>query len=65
MEEADPLITLIAGNPGMAERLARDHADDGTGRCRVCSGGAQSGRYVWPCSLYRAAIKVHESRDAR
>jgi hypothetical protein len=59
---ADPLLILIESDPGMAERLVQAHADDGTGRCRVCSGGAQSGRYAWPCSLYTAAVKVQSSR---
>jgi hypothetical protein len=59
--ESDPLLVLIAGQPGMADRLMREHADDGSGRCTVCSGGAQSGRYLWPCSIYRAAINARES----
>lgn len=58
MDETDPLVILIGGQPGMADRLVLDHANDGTGHCRLCSGGAQSGHYAWPCSLYRAATRV-------
>jgi hypothetical protein len=51
----NPLVIFIRSQPGMAERLLADHADDGSGRCRVCSAGAQAGRYRWPCALHRAA----------
>ncbi len=36
---------------GRAERLAPEHVDDGTGRCRSCPAGPQAGRMVWPCNL--------------
>lgn len=49
------LVTLMVNNPNMPEDLMRQHADDGTGRCLLCSAGAQTGRYVWPCQIYRAA----------
>ncbi|MGI5129531.1 hypothetical protein ACQEVB_22180 [Pseudonocardia sp. CA-107938] len=53
--ERDPLVDLISGQKGMADRLMREHADDGTGRCKVCSGGAMTGRYAFPCTLWKAA----------
>jgi hypothetical protein len=51
----DPLVMLIRSQPGMAQRLLAQHTDDGTGRCRVCSGGGQTGRFRWPCTLHRCA----------
>jgi hypothetical protein len=53
MNEA--LIALIIARPGMAARLIAEHTDDGTGHCRVCSAGGQSGRYVYPCAIRLAA----------
>ena len=50
-----PLVVLIRSQPGMAERLLVEHADDGFGRCRTCSGGAQTGRHRWPCTLHHYA----------
>lgn len=52
---ADPLQVLIQADPHLAERLRATHIDDGTGRCRACSSGGQTGHYRWPCTLYRAA----------
>ncbi len=49
------LVMLMVNNPNMPENLMRQHADDGTSRCRLCTAGAQTGRYVWPCQIYRAA----------
>ncbi len=49
------LVMLMVNNPNMPEDLMRKHADDGTARCRLCTAGAQTGRYVWPCQIYRAA----------
>ncbi|OLT01083.1 hypothetical protein BJF90_33540 [Pseudonocardia sp. CNS-004] len=48
---ADELITFIAGEPGMAQRMLAEHTDDGTGHCRVCTTGGQAGRHIWPCPL--------------
>jgi hypothetical protein len=45
------IVAFIAGEPGMAERILAEHADDGTGHCRVCTDGGQTGRHVWPCTL--------------
>ena len=56
----DPLVQLIRSEPCMAERLLGAHADDGTGRCRVCSTGAQSGRLRWPCTIHHRA---HQARQ--
>jgi hypothetical protein len=52
---ANPLVVLIRSQPGMAQRLLTEHVDDGSGRCRVCSTGGQTGRYRWPCALRRYA----------
>jgi hypothetical protein len=46
-----PIVAFIAGEPGLADRLLVQHTDDGTGHCRVCTSGAQTGRSVWPCPL--------------
>jgi hypothetical protein len=58
----NPLVALMVSQPGMAERLLAVHTDDGTGRCRVCSDGAQAGHHAWPCSIHgyatRAVIEV-------
>jgi len=46
----------------MAERIVGQHADDGSGHCRLCTGGAQTGNYRWPCQTYLAAKRAAESR---
>jgi hypothetical protein len=56
---ANPLVVLIRSQPGMADRLLAEHADDGSGRCRVCSSGALTGRYRWPCAIQRAATDAN------
>ncbi|GAA1280942.1 hypothetical protein GCM10009609_51170 [Pseudonocardia aurantiaca] len=60
---ADELITFIAAEPGMADRLIREHASDPSGHCRVCSSGAQAGRSAWPCTLRRAAVAANTAAD--
>ena len=50
-----PLVQMILGQPGMAERLIAEHADDGSGRCRVCPVGGQRGRHSFPCTIHQAA----------
>ncbi len=61
-----PMVTLIRSEPGMAARLMAEHADDGRGRCRVCSSGASSGHYRWPCAIYRyAAAATDEATGSR
>ena len=59
----DPLVALIRSQPGMAERLLAEHADDGRGRCRVCSAGGQTGRFRWPCTLHRSAHDSYNPSD--
>jgi len=54
-----PLVALIMSQSGMADRLEKQHADDGGGRCRCCSAGAQTGRYSYPCAIRDA---VDEAR---
>ncbi|WP_232661910.1 hypothetical protein [Pseudonocardia sp. TRM90224] len=58
------LALLISAEPGLADRLLAAHVDDGTGRCALCSSGAQSGRYVWPCTLRSLALEAltHDER---
>ncbi len=52
------LVILMMNNPNMPDDLVRQHANDGNGRCRLCTAGAQTGRYVWPCQTYRAAARA-------
>lgn len=62
------IVALIAGEAGAAQKLLIEHTDDGTGHCRLCSGGAQTGRYVWPCplrGLADQAIKLASERGPR
>lgn len=59
----NPLVALIVSQPGMAERLLAQHADDGKGRCRVCTPGAQAAHYRWPCSIHGAATRAREARQ--
>lgn len=49
------LVMFISSQPGMVDKLLAAHADDGTGRCRSCSAGGQTGRYRWPCTIHRCA----------
>jgi hypothetical protein len=44
-------VALFRAQPAVIAQLLADHADDGTGRCRVCANGPQAGRQVWPCRL--------------
>jgi len=62
VDPVHPLVVLIRSQPGMAERLLAEHADDGSGRCRVCSTGGQTGRFPWPCTLYRSACDARAGR---
>ena len=57
-EAVDELVTLMAAEPGMAQRLLAVHTDDGTGRCRVCTSGAQAARQHWPCPLHGLAERA-------
>lgn len=51
----NPIVEFMASQPGAADRLLAEHVDDGTGHCRTCSSGGQTGRYRFPCSI-RLAI---------
>lgn len=55
-----PIVEFIANHPGLASRLLSEHVDDGTGRCRTCSCGGQSGRQRWPCQIHDLAIRASE-----
>jgi hypothetical protein len=57
----NPLVVLIRSEPGMAERLLVEHADDGSGRCRVCTAGSQTGRLTWPCQTQMAAAAAADT----
>jgi len=55
-----PIVEFIAREPGLAARLLLVHVDDGSRRCRVCSGGAQSGRHEFPCQIHSYATAARE-----
>jgi hypothetical protein len=57
------LIELMASQNGMADTIIRQHADDGTGHCHRCTGGAQTGHYRWPCQTYLAAQRAAVPTD--
>lgn len=56
----DRLISILAGMPGLTERLLSEHIDDSTGHCRACPLGGQAGFHVWPCSIRDLAERAHE-----
>lgn len=47
---------------GMARRLLELHTEV-SGRCRVCSSGAQTGNYVFPCAIRLMALERQELGD--
>jgi len=51
------LVDAVAAMPGVAGKLAREHLDDGHGRCRACT---HSGRVAepFPCVLSSLAAAV-------
>jgi hypothetical protein len=51
----------MAGQDGMVATTMRKHANDGTGHCRLCTAGAQTGCYAWPCQIYLAAEEAAAS----
>lgn len=57
------LAAEVARMPGAAERLLAVHTEDGSGRCRVCSSGRQTARYVWPCQLHVLATRAVEIQN--
>jgi hypothetical protein len=42
----------------VADVLLEKHIDDGTGRCKVCSTGNQSGHHRYPCTLRNLAVEA-------
>jgi len=60
-----PLVSFLMAEPGMATRLLAQHADDGTGRCQVCSGGGQTGRHLWPCTIHDQASQARQHLTSR
>lgn len=52
------LVALMVNQHGMAATVIDQHVDDGTGHCRTCTAGAQTGRYTWPCLTYLAARRA-------
>jgi hypothetical protein len=48
---AGEFAALCRWQPLVIARLLAEHTDDGTGHCRVCTSGAQTGRQLWPCLL--------------
>jgi hypothetical protein len=55
------IVGFIAGEPGMAERMLVEHADDGTGHGRLCTAGPQAGRHTHPCRLRVLAEQASEA----
>jgi hypothetical protein len=56
---ARALIEFVGSEPGMTQRLRAQHVDDGSGRCVLCSAGAQTGHYRHPCVLRLAADEAN------
>lgn len=52
------LVEVISRCGDLAARLVHLHVDDGSGRCVVCSAGAQSARYVYPCAIRCLATRA-------
>jgi hypothetical protein len=50
-----PIVEFIAREPGMAERMLAEHANDGSGHCRTCVRRQGGAAQVWPCPLYGLA----------
>lgn len=53
----EPLVTLIIGQPGMAERILAAHVDDGTGRCTGCVQHDRPGA-AHPCVIRKHALQA-------
>ena len=58
-----PLVALINGEPGMAERILAVHIDDSTGRCAGC---VQHDRPAasHPCVIRNHALHAISVREA-
>ena len=54
------LVEFLLGQPTAIASLLGAHTDDGSGRCRVCTAGAQRGYLPWPCTLHTAARHAGE-----
>lgn len=52
------LTTFLSLRPMATAKLLAQHVDDGRGYCRSCPIGAQSGRHIWPCTIYTAAARA-------
>jgi hypothetical protein len=57
------LAALLLKEPLAIARLLAQHVDDGTGHCRVCTAGGQTGRYRHPCALQLAAEEARRSDE--
>jgi hypothetical protein len=55
------LTFLFRGQPAAVEQLLAQHVDDGTGHCRVCTAGGQTGHYRHPCVIQLAAEEARAS----
>lgn len=60
-----PLVEFIGREPGLAERLLSAHDDDGTGHCRMCTSGAQTGRHRFPCQIHGYATAARDAAGRR
>jgi hypothetical protein len=49
------LARFLTDQPTALTTLLSQHVDDGSGHCRTCRIGNQSGFLAWPCTLYAAA----------
>jgi hypothetical protein len=52
------LTVFLLLRPTATEKLLAQHVDDGRGRCKACSLGAQQGHHLWPCTIYAAAARA-------
>lgn len=57
-----PLAAFLTGDHVATTTLLAQHVDDGRGRCRVCTIGAQRGHVTWPCTLFTAATAARAVR---
>ncbi len=60
------LTALLATMPDLSAKLAAEHVDDGTGRCRSCTApgrGVPGAR--WPCVLALLAVDARRIAGRR
>jgi hypothetical protein len=55
------LTLLFLGEPAAVEQMLAQHVDDGTGHCRVCTAGGQTGHYRHPSLIHLAAVEARAS----